>query len=315
MTRAVLPRPFPGIIPPLATPLLAEDRLDHAGLERLVAHVLAGGVHGLFILGSTGEGPSLAYSLRRELVERVAELVDGRVPILVGITDTSFQEAVQMAEWAAECEAAAVVLAPPCYFVPSQAELTAYVERLVAAVELPVFLYNMPGLTKVPFELDTLNRLIDNPAIVGFKDSSAQMIYFHKVCHLAARRPDFTLLMGPEELTAEAVLLGAHGGICGGANLMPQLYVALFEAARAGDLPAVRTLQDRVMQLSNLVYSIGPANSSYLRGLKCALACVGLCDDYLAEPFRPFSSAERALLLPRLAELGLRPTESAPTTV
>jgi 4-hydroxy-tetrahydrodipicolinate synthase len=304
----MLPRPFPGIIPPLATPLLDEDRLDHPGLERLVEHVLAGGVHGLFVLGSTGEGPSLNYRLRRELVERVGELVAGRVPVLVGITDTSYSEAVQMAEWAAECEADAVVLAPPCYFAPSQAELAGYAERLARAVELPVFLYNMPGLTKVAFEPDTVARLIQEPRIVGLKDSSANMIYFHKVRRLAAARPDFTLLMGPEELTAEGVLLGAHGGICGGSNLAPRLYVDLFEAARDGDLPRVRELHDRVMRLATLVYTIGPANSSYLRGLKTALSLVGICSGYLAEPFRPFEDHERELLRQRLEALSLNVT-------
>jgi dihydrodipicolinate synthase/N-acetylneuraminate lyase len=301
----MLPRPFPGIIPPLATPLLDEDRLDHAGLERLVEHVLGGGVHGLFVLGSTGEGPSLNYRLRREVVERVRELVTGRVPVLVGITDTSFSEAVQMAEWAAECEADAVVLAPPCYFVPSQAELAGYTERLARAVELPVFLYNMPGLTKVAFGIDTVARLAQEPRIVGLKDSSADMIYFHKARQATASRPDFTLLMGPEELTAEGVLLGAHGGICGGANLAPRLYVDLFEAARRGDLAAVRALHDRVIRLSSLVYTIGPANSSYLRGLKTALSLLGICSGYLAEPFRPFDEREREQLRERLEALGL----------
>src|SRR5947208_2787955 len=126
MSEATLARPLRGIIPPLATPLLDDDRLDHAGLERLVEHVLAGRVQGLFLLGSTGEGPSLDYDLRRELVERVSEQTAGRVPLLVGITDTSFAEARHMAEWARKCGAAAVVAAPPCYFAPSQADLVVY---------------------------------------------------------------------------------------------------------------------------------------------------------------------------------------------
>jgi dihydrodipicolinate synthase/N-acetylneuraminate lyase len=303
--KTTLPRPLRGIIPPLATPLLDEDRLDHSGLERLVEHVLAGGVHGLFLLGSTGEGPSLAYNLRRELVERVAEQVAGRVPLLVGITDTSFAEARQMAEWSAECGAAAVVAAPPCYFAPSQAEMVSYFTLLATQIELPLFLYNMPLHVKVHIEPDTVSRLLEVPAIVGLKDSSAQMIYFHRVRQITAARPDFTLLMGPEELMAEGVLVGGHGGICGGANLAPRLYVELYEAARRGDLPAVRLLHDRVMRLSNSLYSIGPANSAYLRGLKCALACLGLCDDYLAQPFTKFGPGERALIEERLRELAL----------
>src|SRR5262245_36582630 len=189
MSHTSFPRPLRGIAPPLATPLRDEDRLDHAGVERLVEHVLAGGVHGLFLLGSTGEAPSLGYRVRRELVERVGEQVAGRVPVLVGITDTSFVEAVQMAEWAAECAAQAVVLAPPPYFVASQGELADYCRRVAAAVELPVYLYNMPGLTKVHFDPDTVTRLMEVPEIVGLKDSSAQMLYFHKVRQVVAGRP------------------------------------------------------------------------------------------------------------------------------
>src|SRR3954454_15133593 len=107
------PGPLRGIIPPLVTPLLDRDRLDHAGLERLIEHVLGGGVHGLFLLGTTGEGPSLSYRLRRELVQRTCSLVKGRIPILVGITDTSFVESVSLARYAAEVGASAVVAAPP----------------------------------------------------------------------------------------------------------------------------------------------------------------------------------------------------------
>jgi 4-hydroxy-tetrahydrodipicolinate synthase len=305
MSAVLLPRPLCGIIPPLATPLRDEERLDHAGLERLVEHVLAGGVHGLFLLGSTGEGPSLAYDLRRELVERVCEQVAGRVPLLVGITDTSFVEARELAHWAADCGAAAVVAAPPCYFTPSQADLVSYFTQLAREIELPLFLYNMPAHVKVHIDLDALRQLIDVPAIVGLKDSSAQMIYFHRALQIAAARPDFTVLLGPEELLGEGVLLGAHGGICGGANLAPRLYVDLYEAAVRGDLATVRVLHQRVNRLSAALYTVGPANSAYLRGLKTALACLGLCDDYLAQPFRRFGPDERRLIEQRVAQLGL----------
>src|SRR5262245_34459383 len=110
MTPSILPKPFRGIIPPLATPLLDRDRLDPARLERLIEHVLAGGVHGVFILGTTGEGPSLSYRLRMEVIDQTCAMVAGRVPVLVGITDTSFVESVQLAEHAAEAGAQAVVL-------------------------------------------------------------------------------------------------------------------------------------------------------------------------------------------------------------
>ncbi len=112
--------PLRGIIPPMVTPLLDRDTLDVPGLERLIEHILRGGVHGLFVLGTTGEAPSLSHRLRRELVERTCRQVNDRVPVLVGITDTAFVESVQMACIAAEAGASAVVLAPPYYSLPAR---------------------------------------------------------------------------------------------------------------------------------------------------------------------------------------------------
>src|SRR4051794_21575007 len=110
---SIPPGPLRGIIPPLVTPLLGDDRLDLPGLGRLIEHVLGGGVHGLFLLGTTGEAPGLSHRLRCELVERACGQVGGRVSVLVGITDTSFVESVEMAEHAADAGAHGVVLAPP----------------------------------------------------------------------------------------------------------------------------------------------------------------------------------------------------------
>lgn len=305
MTTASLPRPLRGIVPPMATPLLDRDRLDLPGVERLLEHILAGGVHGLFLLGTTGEAPSLSHRLRCELIERACAQVAGRVPVLVGVTDTSFVESIELAEHAADAGAAAVVLAAPYYFPAGQPELADYIERIAAALPLPVFLYNMPSHTKLSFEPDTVARALRVPNIVGLKDSSGNMLYFHKVQQLAQARPDFALLMGPEELLADAVLLGAHGGVTGGANLAPRLYVDLYEAALAGDLARVRALHAQVLRISMTIYSVGAYGSAYLKGLKCALACLGLCDDYLAEPFRPFATAERERIARYVQELGL----------
>ena len=104
---------FCGVIPPMVTPLRRDGRLDVAGCRRLVEHILKGGVHGLFLLGTTGEAPDISYEVRRELVRRVCAQVRGRAPVLVGITDTVFDESVKMAKYARTCGAAALVAAPP----------------------------------------------------------------------------------------------------------------------------------------------------------------------------------------------------------
>jgi 4-hydroxy-tetrahydrodipicolinate synthase len=304
--------PFRGIIPPLVTPLHARDQLDVAGLERLIEHVLAGGVHGLFVLGTTGEAPSLSYRLRRELIERTCRQVAGRVPVLVGITDTAFVEAMNMARFSAEAGAQALVLAPPYYFPNSQPELLEYVQHLAPELPLPLFLYNMPTHTKTIFEVETVRRAMQLPNVIGLKDSSANMLYFHQIIGLLPERPEWSLLIGPEELLAESVLFGGHGGVCGGANLCPRLYVELYEAAVSRRLDRTSALHAQVMRISSTLYRVGRHSSSFIKGLKCALRELGLCDDFMAEPFHRFREEERSRVRSCLAELGITPDHPAP---
>jgi 4-hydroxy-tetrahydrodipicolinate synthase len=296
--------PLKGIVPPMVTPLRGRDELDVAGLERLIEHILAGGVHGLFILGTSGEAPNLSYRLRRELIDRTLRQVRGRVPVLVGITDTSFVEAVQLARYAADAGAQAVVTAGPYYFPSGQPELVEFVERLVPELPLPVFLYNMPQMTKVPFEPDTLRRVLHLERIVGVKDSSGDLAYFESLVALAKARPDWTLLVGPERLLVDTLRRGGHGGVNGGANIWPQLFVQLHRAASDGDEATVARLLPQLRQFG-AIYSVGPHASTVVKGMKCALALLGICDDLMTDPFRRYDEPEREKIRAVLREVGL----------
>ena len=300
----MLPKPLRGVVPPMVTPLLDNETLDVEGLERLVEHILAGHVHGLFLLGTTGEAPDLSYALRHELVKRVCKQVNGRVPVLVGVTDTVFPESLRLAKTAEKAGASAVVAAPPYYFATGQPELVEYYTHLANRLPLPLFLYNMPSHTKVMIDPYTVRTLSENPNIIGHKDSSANIVYFNTVRHILREREDFSLLMGPEEALGEVVLMGAHGGICGGANLFPQLFVDIYNAAVARDVETVRTLQERVMTISGSLYGVGRHVSSFLKGVKCSLSLMGICSDFMAEPFSRFREEERAIIRSRLLSLG-----------
>ncbi len=293
---------FTGAIPPLVTPLLDRDTLDRAGAGRLVAHVLEGGVKGLFILGSTGEGPSLSYRLRREYIERVCRLAAGRAPVLVGVTDTAFAESVRLAHTALEHGAAAVVLSAPYYFPAGQKELLEYIEHMLAELPLPVLLYNMPGLTKVSFEIDTLEKLSRFDAITGVKDSSGDIAYFGELVKLKRERPDWSILMGPEHLLVESMRLGGDGGVNGGANIFPELFVQCCDAVRADDRERADRLQGRISALQAL-YDIGQYESRFIKATKCALSLLGVCDDYMAEPFHRFRAPERSRVREIIAAL------------
>lgn len=286
-------RTFHGIIPPMVTPLSDRDTLDIEGTQRLVEHLIAGGVHGIFILGTTGEAPSLSYRLRRELIDRTCQLANGRVPVLVGITDTSFVESVNLAQHAATAGAAAVVLATPYYFPAGQTELVSYIRNLVPQLPLPLMLYNMPSLTKVWFELETLQQLSQIEQIVGIKDSSDDMDYFEQLMSLRTLRPDWSILLGPESKIAQAMNLGGDGAVTGGANVFPTLFVQCYQAALEGDVQRVSELTHTINEFQH-IYDIGKYASRHIKATKCALSIQGICDDFLAEPFNRFHAPERA---------------------
>lgn len=288
-----MPAPITGIVPPLITPLTDRDTLDAAGLERLIDRLIGGGVSGLFVIGTTGEGPSLSYRLRRELISETCRIVHQRLPVFVGITDTAFVESVNIARHAADAGADAVVAAPPYYLPEGQPELLEYIHHLLPDLPLPFYLYNMPSLTKVSFDVDTVRALLDDPRIHGIKDSSGNMIYFHRLCRMLADRPDWAVLMGPEELLLDAVLAGGHGGVNGGANVFPQLYAALYKAAASGEIERARRLHSLVLDVSSQLYQVGRHPSAIIKGIKCALSIEGVCDDFMAEPFHRFREDER----------------------
>ncbi|MDA7878024.1 dihydrodipicolinate synthase family protein [bacterium] len=284
---------YRGIVPPLVTPLADRDKLDHAGTQRLLEHVIDGGVNGIFILGTTGEAPSLSYRLRREFIQLVGEIVAQRVPVFVGITDTSLVESLRLADFAKEAGVDAVVLSTPYYFPAGQTELIQYIADIVEEISLPLMLYNMPSLTKVWFEIDTLRTLTQHDQIVGVKDSSGDMKYFQQMLALKELRPDWSMFIGPEHLTAQAIGMGGDGGVNGGANIYPQLFVDLYQAAVEQNHQEIELLTQRVDRLQQ-IYTVGKYASRFIKATKCALSINGICSDHMAEPFNHFMPPQRA---------------------
>lgn len=283
---------FRGIIPPLVTPLLGPNKLDEAGMRRLIDHVILGGVHGIFVLGTTGEGPSLSLELQQRTISVATQQAAGRVPVLVGVTHPSYFETMSLAFHAKESGASAVVLAAPYYFPANQDELLDYLQNIVPELPLPVMLYNMPAMTKLVYEPEIVRAMLDEPNCAGLKDSSGDIHYFRRVLEIAKSRPSFTVLIGPEHLLVDAIALGGHGGVNGGANICPELFVALYEAACNGQ--PTDALQEKLIRLGR-IYSIGsnPA-SSVVKAIKCAVSICGICEDRMAQPFKSFTSNERA---------------------
>lgn len=290
-----------GIIPPMVTPLKENGRLDDKGLQRLIEHLISGGVHGIFLLGSNGEAPSLTYALRKELITRACNYIDGRVPILVGITDTSFEGSIDIAVYSKEAGADAVVIAPPYYFPISQDEMIDYLESLVPKLPLPFLMYNMPSCTKLQLSSETVQRAKELGAI-GIKDSSGDMAYLYELLEKFRNSPEFSIIVGTESFLPETIKHGGHGAVAGGANFFPELFVELYNASVVGDSDKIARLHGRVKKLYDTIYSVGKFPSRFVKGTKCTLSVMGICDDYMALPLRKFDSEERERIINHIME-------------
>jgi 4-hydroxy-tetrahydrodipicolinate synthase len=301
---------FHGIIPPMITPLHSDLSLDVPHAEKLIEHLIDGGVHGIFILGTTGEFAGLSSDVKSDLIRLTCRQVKGRVSVLVGITDCSFVESLDLATIAKESGANALVAAAPFYMNIGQEELIYYYQKLANVVELPLFLYDMPSHTKINIEIETAVKLSKHPNIIGIKDSSGNPENFHSLCEAFKDQSEFKIFVGPEEILADTLEMGGHGGVTGGANLFPKLYVALFDAFQKKEIERVKKLQATILYLSKNLYNNGSYRSSYLKGLKAAMAFEGLCQGNFAPPLFPYSEAEKAELYEKFLEVKERVQES-----
>ena len=284
--------PLKGIIPPLVTPLNSYQELDIPGLERLIEHQLTGGVHALFILGTNGEAPSLSYKLRKEYIKLTCELVNKKIPVLVGITDSAMAGSLEIADYSKQVGADAVVVAPPYYYPISDKEMFNYLETLAPKLALPFLVYNMPSHTKIHLKVDIVKRAKELGAL-GIKDSSGDMLYFYSLIEEFKNSPDFSIITGTEIFLPETIMHGGHGAVAGGANMFPLMFVDLYNASVAKDLETISKLREQVLMLYQTIYQVGTHTSRFVKGTKCVLSVMGICNDYMAPPLQKFSLSKR----------------------
>ena len=173
-----------GIVVPIVTPLTPNAEIDYPAAEKLVEHLIAGGVHGIFALGTTGEAQSLSAQQRADFATFVGQKVAGRVPYIVGVSDTSVADSVALAKTAQAAGACGVVATPPYYFAPAQNDMVNWFTALADASPIPVYLYNMPSHVKVNIAPETAAKLAKHPNIKGLKDSSHNMTYFQALSYI-----------------------------------------------------------------------------------------------------------------------------------
>ncbi|MFS4418025.1 dihydrodipicolinate synthase family protein [Maribacter sp. 2307ULW6-5] len=284
--------PLRGVVPPMVTPLLPNKQLDRRGLKKLIEHLLNGGVHGIFVLGTNGEGPSLGYGTRKELITEACRIVSNRAPVLVGITDTSLEASLEMARYAKTAGADALVVAPPFYFPLSETETVGYLQELAPLLPLPFLVYNIPSCTKVALSVKTIRKAKELGAI-GVKDSSGDPVFFRAILKEFKADGDFSVIVGDELFLSTAILNGGHGGVTGGANVFPKFFVELYKASLVKDMDRIAQLRSSLIEIHSTIYSVDDSPTKSIKAIKCCLSLMGICEDFMALPLHRLAPGKR----------------------
>jgi 4-hydroxy-tetrahydrodipicolinate synthase len=258
-----------GIIPPVATPMQANEDLDLPRLRWFLDHLLSAGVHGLFVLGTNSEFYALDEREKQEVIATAVQHVRGRVPVFAGTGAEATRETVRLTRMAEREGADGVSVITPYFVHPSQQELMDHYRRVAESTRLPVVLYNNPGTCGgVKLDVDTVARLAQVPNILGIKDSSGDLQNTNEYLRVVPDR--FSVLQGRDTLIYQALLFGARGAVPATANVAPRLTVEIYDAVQRGDHAAAKAAQLRLNPV-RLSLNLGTAPG----GVKAALALLG----------------------------------------
>ncbi len=287
-----------GVVPPVVTPLNADFTVDYPSFTRVIEHLIQGGVHGLFFLGSTSEVVFHDEATRDRILEHAVAVTAGRLPVLAGVVDPTTDRVIGHARRAAAIGVDGVVVTAPFYTRTSPAETVEHFRYVAGASPVPVVAYDLPVSVHSKLARDSITTLAREGAIVGLKDSSGDAGGLRYVIADMADRPDFFCMTGGELDVDAALLMGAHGVVPGLGNVDPGAYVRLYNAAIKGDWAAAKAEQARLCRLFEIVWCGIPrtsAGASGVGGFKTAMRAMGvIATNTMARPQRSLNAEESA---------------------
>jgi 2-dehydro-3-deoxy-D-pentonate aldolase len=300
------PKKFRGVVPPLVTPVNSDGSLDELSLERIIEHMVAGGMDGIFIMGTTGESASISTKLRRSFVRVSAERLRGRALLYVGVGDNCFERTVECAAEAFHAGADAVVAQLPSYYALDPEEIYSFYWSLAERINGPLLLYNIPSTTHMSIPVDVVASLARHPRIVGFKDSENNADRLAQVAGRLLGDDNFSLFVGVGVLMGRGLLLGMDGVVPSTANLVPHSWRALCDAASRGDREEVGRIQIWLDQLGQVIQRDRTLGQS-LAALKAAMSLYGLCGTSMLPPLHAASPERIHSIREQLSTLGIKP--------
>jgi 4-hydroxy-tetrahydrodipicolinate synthase len=294
-----------GIIPPVATPMQANEDLDLPRLKWFLDHLINAGVHGVFVLGTNSEFYALDEREKQEVIATAVAHVNKRVPVYAGTGAETTREAVRLTKLAEREGADGVSVITPYFVSPSQQEIYDHFRRIAEHTSLPVVLYNNPGTCGgVKIDPDTVGRLAQVPNILAVKDSSGDLQNTAEYIRAVPER--FSVMMGRDTLIFPALVMGARGAVPATGNIAPQLLVEIYERFRKGDLEGSKAAQARLHPL-RMALGLGTAPG----GVKAALQVLGLSLGPCRAPVSGLTAERLPKMRAALEEAGLLPRQQA----
>jgi 4-hydroxy-tetrahydrodipicolinate synthase len=290
-----------GIIPPVVTPFTADHELDLPRLRSGIDFQIGRGVHGIFVLGTTGEFYGLDEAEKQAVVADAVKHVNRRRPVFAGTGAETTREVIRLTKMAEKEGADGVSVITPYFLKPTQAELIDHFRRVAESTSLPVVLYNNPATCGgVSIEPDTAARLAEVPNVVGIKDSSGDLQNTLEIIR-STPREKFAVLNGRDTLILAALTFGAQGAIPASANIAPDLCVGIYESFVKGDFEAAKAFQSRLHPI-RMAMSLGTGNGA----IKEAMALLGRSAGPNRHPISPLSDEKRAKLRAILDKAGVK---------
>lgn len=287
-----------GVYPAIVTAFDSDGAFDEMAMRKIIRHQLTAGVHGFYSCGGTGEGLLLTTAEHRAVAETMVDEVAGKARVISHVGAFQTADALARAKDAREIGVDAIAALPPAYFYKPDDEgmLQYYTVLAAAAAPLPLLIYNIPGRTGVTMTQELYGKLLEIDNVVGMKDSSGNIF---EIGQFVAQRPDATMFSGDDTSLLAALLAGAGGGIGLTYNLMPQLFVRLWDAVQAADLPAAAATQNRINEVVTAIVSV-----EVVAAAKQTMAWMGLECGHPRTPIRPLNADEQHRLRTALDAVG-----------
>ncbi|MBD3183891.1 4-hydroxy-tetrahydrodipicolinate synthase [Candidatus Poribacteria bacterium] len=289
-----------GIYPALVTPMNSDESINEEGLKKIIEHVINGGVHGLFILGSQGESFALNPDEKKQVIEISVETVADRIPVCVGTGMITTAQSVKFTRTAKELGVNSISVITPYFISPNQKELLEHFKTIAEAADgVPVLLYNNPNRTGVSISIETVIKMAEIDNVAGMKDSSADLIQTMNYIE-ATKDMDFSVMVGNDASIFATLLSGGKGAVAATANVAPELIVGIYESVMAGDIEKARELQ----------YALFPIRKAFKLGtfpvvVKEALNIMGLPAGPARKPVTGLTSDKKKELKNILQKAGL----------